>query len=608
MKKIIYLFAFIGLVFTTACTPLDDINAEIDAQVNPIVGEATFTLTDDDYADLDLSYGSFSSLDDAKAALPGFLSSKYPQWGKGSSALVGYKLYVGNAFGISEYNLDQDDYTFSGSDVLGFESTVNPGDFLGDILDANVTYASEGDYVLAKYFQYSGSIVIVTPEVSLKENFDYGDVAGDLTAMSSDWTAHSGEGNGPIGYAATSLTMTDYPSIDVGGSLTLGGGSEDVNREFTPITSGKVYYSTLINTSAVGDGTYFLHFMDDGYGYSARVGAKDDGSGNILFGIGATSSTLDYGTTAFATNTTYLLVASYDIETGTSNLYILESAASSEPASPEATNVGDAGKVVQKIGIRQGYGGPTATIDGIRVANTWSAIMSDEVLADEIIGDKTASEMFYTLYGGAWEAVYSGLYALESDDYDAMGTASGTPGKYNNFDSSMDINAYISKFLGIKYPFAQNDDELNVVYKYYSSTSGAQTRGNTYTVVDGAWVGRESTISTTLQFGHDGSKWVPDNTIKYELVKADYEYLAAELAGDSFFDGVSLPNLGSYGDFDYNWSDEQLVKALGVLAAHINPGAAEGQKYTFVYLMYDNGLHSESMNLILTGGVWVLNI
>ena len=126
MKRIIYLFAVIGIAFMSACTPMDDIHADIDAKVNPVVGDANFTLTDEDYDALGLSYGSFSSLDDAKAALPAFLGDKYPVWGKNSSALVGYKLYVGNAFGVDDYTLDQDDYTFSGSDLPGFQSGYHP--------------------------------------------------------------------------------------------------------------------------------------------------------------------------------------------------------------------------------------------------------------------------------------------------------------------------------------------------------------------------------------------------------------------------------------------------------------------------------------------------
>ena len=73
MKKIIYLLAFVAVLFTS-CDPLDDVYTELDAQDNPIVGEAKFTLTDEDYDELGLNFGNFSSIDDAKDMLPAFLS------------------------------------------------------------------------------------------------------------------------------------------------------------------------------------------------------------------------------------------------------------------------------------------------------------------------------------------------------------------------------------------------------------------------------------------------------------------------------------------------------------------------------------------------------
>ena len=53
MKKLIYLIMVLGIVFT-ACEPMEDINADIDAKDNPIVGDALYTLTGEDYDALDL--------------------------------------------------------------------------------------------------------------------------------------------------------------------------------------------------------------------------------------------------------------------------------------------------------------------------------------------------------------------------------------------------------------------------------------------------------------------------------------------------------------------------------------------------------------------------
>jgi len=613
MKKLIYLILVLALGFTS-CEPMDDIYNELDKQeaTDPRneIGSDEYTLTSDDYDALGLNYGSFSSESDAKTMLPEFISSvpKYDYWTKNSSVLVGYQLYVGNAFSVEDYKLTQEDYTLSGSDLLGFQSDATPSTYLADILADNISYSSEGDYAIAKYYQYTGIAYTVTPTVSLDENLDYGAVTGDLlTASGGNWVNHSGTDN-QLQYTTTSLSMTDYPASAIGGSMMISSsGSEDVNTSITPITSGKVFASTLINISAVSDGTYFFHFMDDSYGYSARVGAKDDGSGNILFGIGATSSTLTYGTTSFDLNTTYLLVSSYDIATGISNLYVLTVAVDTEPNTAEASNTGDANKGIERIGVRQGGGGPTATLDGIRVANTWSAIMSNGVLDNEVIGDKIALEMGYTYADGAWVTPSDRFYSVSDEDFDSMGEDSGEPGRYNNFGSSTPPDDYLPTFLGLKFPYAPEGAELDVVYDYYSSSSGAQLRGNLYTVIDGEWVAYESTISTTLQFGHDGTTWVPDNTIKYTLVGADFEFFGTELEGNTDFSNVNLGNMVTHSNFDYNWSEDQILYALGLLADKLNPGAEEGQKYLFTYLVYDNGVNEHSKILIKQNGAWVVN-
>lgn len=211
----------------------------------------------------------------------------------------------------------------------------------------------------------------------VSENFDYGAAAGNLNALSAgNWQTHSG--STPVGYATTSLTMASYPSSGVGGSATIvGTNSEDVNRAFSAVSTGTVYASALVNISAVSTGTYFFHLMQSSSVFFGRVTAKTDGAGKILFGIGA-SSTLVYGTTPYNLNTTYLIVATYEISTGKSNLYVLTAPAATEPVTPEATNTaGAASAIISAIGIRQSSGIPTATIDGVRVATTWNDIMND---------------------------------------------------------------------------------------------------------------------------------------------------------------------------------------------------------------------------------------
>ena len=147
-----------------------------------------------------------------------------------------------------------------------------------------------------------------------------------------------------------------------------------------------------------------------------------------------------------------------------------------------------------------------------------------------------------------------------------------------------------------------------MIYDYFSSSSGAQIRGNRYTVIDGAWVGHQSTISTFLQFGHDGNSWVPDNTIRYTLTSADIT-----LISDAFIAIYPGPadNVGFFGSFDRRsgsanfWNDDMLLEAFNVLLDSIDPSAQEDQKYVLTYVIYNGSTTDESMSVIKTGGVWV---
>ncbi|QXP71933.1 hypothetical protein H0I29_07640 [Polaribacter sp. R2A056_3_33] len=603
MKKILLLLTVFSMVFTS-CDPLEDIYEEVDANASGVAGDVVLTLTDEDYETLGLSYGSFNSEDEAKEALPGFLSDKYPVWGNRSTALISYDLYVGNAFSVKNYTLSLEDYATSGSTLLGFEVTTTPADYLTDIIAGEYDEANEGDYVSAYYDQYTGSVFTVTPEVSLDENLDYGTVAGNLTTISGgSWVSHSGAPN-ELMYVTDGLTMADYPSSNVGGALEIStSGSEDVNTAISPeLTSNKVYSSALIKLSEVGDGTYFFHLMeeDGSFNFSARTGAKSDGNGKVLFGIGASSSSLTYGTTAYELDTTYLIVTSYEVETGIANLYVLTAVSDVEPTTPEATNTGNSGNSAKRIGIRQGGGGPSAIIDGFRVANTWSSIMSNETLEDETVGDKETYNAIYTFTEGAWVLPSgNGYYSLTDADFASIGI--------ENFGSSTSAGDYLPAFLNLKYPYALEGDVLNVLYKYVSSSSGEQIRGDAYTKTAGVWVAHESTVVASLQLEHDGSNWLPDNTIKYELVDADYT-LIKDTYGENPDFAAAVANLDTYGNIStFNWTDEQIDTVINTVINKHFSGMEEDQKFAITVFVYNGSSQNVVYRYILKGDTYIRN-
>jgi hypothetical protein len=155
MKKIFYSFAILSLLFTS-CNPMEDIYSEIDATETVISGEATYTLTDADYDALGLNYGNFSSSDDAKADLPGFLSGKYPAWGAESLAAVTFKLYAPkrDEKSLTIYEVSSTDYTDNGHNYGNFDSFSDISEFL----DIKYPSAENRLLVALTYKYYNGTV------------------------------------------------------------------------------------------------------------------------------------------------------------------------------------------------------------------------------------------------------------------------------------------------------------------------------------------------------------------------------------------------------------------------------------------------------------------
>lgn len=539
----------LGLIFTMGCHPMDDIHAEIDLQEKVIVGSAEYTLTDEDYDDLDLGFGSFSNLDDAKSMLPPFFAEMFPIWGKGSSILSGFQLYIGNAPGVGDYTyadhyqLANMDYPRGGDNAVGFFPDEDPANYLGDILAAEINSPSEGQNVLAKYKQYVGDPIFGLSNY-FEETFDGSlgnweniNVIGDQDWFSSSYS--SDQYAQMAGYSGGAKDNEDWlisPVVDLSGQSNL---TLQVRQAINYASGQTDLMKVLISTNYTTGGDH----------------------------TAATWDLIELQNTPPGTNWTFVLSDAYDLsayEGETIHVALKYESTTSVAATWEVDNV-----VIKTPGVE---------------------------------GETIRKETFYTYAGGNWEES-EGVYFVSDADFDSMGEASGQPGRYNNFGSSTPPDDYLPTFLGIKYPYALEEDELFVIYDYFSSSSGAQIRGNLYTVIDGAWVGHQSTISTTLQFGYDGSNWVPDNTIKYMLTPADYDFVV-----DTFSSKYSseTANLAAYGNFNgFSWTFAMIDEAIGAVLLNNFPGAAEGQKYVVTYSIYDGSTHDTTTSLILSGGVYV---
>lgn len=551
MKKIFYSIAILSLLFTGCENPMEDIYKEIDANPTAIVGDVTYTVTDEDYETFELTYGSFNSEDEAKELLPGFLAEKYPVWGKGSSALIEYKLYIGNAEGISdytysdEYSLEITDYpSFTTDNAVAFYESENAGDFIPTTLEDNFTTAEEGDVVLAKYSQYVGETVIGITE------FYTADFAGEKSLLDYEAVSVSGD---------QTWVATQY-GIEVSG---YDSGERYENEDWL--------ISTAIDLSSFPNSTLQVN-QTFNYG--------DPSGFSVLISTDYTD----------------------DISTATWDVIDLVNV-------PDGSTWDD---IVSEEYSLAAYNGETINI-AFKYTSTGSETETGtyqlnyvSLKASGVEGKTENVSEFYTFDGSSWE-LSEGVYYLSDADFDSMGEGDDQPGEYNNFGSSISPSDYLPTFLGIKYPYAQEGDVLDVIYKYYSSSSGAQLRGNLYTYTSGAWVGYESTIETTLQLGHDGTAWVPDNTIKYELSGADYTLIAdtyRDVAGYS----SAVGNLENYGNIStFNWDDDQIDAAINTVIEARYPGLAEGQKFAITIYVYDGSSHNITINYIKEGDVYVRN-
>ena len=553
MKKIIYLLTLSAFVFT-ACNPNEDINAAIDAQDNPIVGDATYTFTDEDYEALELGYGSFSSIDDAKEMIAPHLQTIAPfqYWGNGSSVTVNYELYVGSADGVSDYTyadsyeFSNADYATTGSDAFGFYPNVDPTDEIPAILDVQIADATEGQILLVEYDQY-----IDTPEVGLTnfyqavfpanfDDFELIDASGTLDAWTTGLSNVQGSGYSSGSSSANEEWLVS-PEIDLTGQSDV---LFQITQEIDLFGADDALIDILIATDYTGDGDVA----------SATWTALS--FDKTIYGNLTTSEDFDF--------------SDYDGET----IHIALKYSSTDTESPRwrVQNL-----VVKAIGIS---------------------------------GDAVNYGTYYMYSDSAWELAEN-VYYLSSADFDSMGEGSGEPGRFDNFSSSISPNSYLPAFLAINFPYGQEEEELIVTYAYYSSSSGAQVRGNLYTFTDGAWTAHQSTISTSLQFGHDGTQWVPDNTIRYTLVDSDYDTVASALLTTPGF-VEAAGNLDSYGNFNRtgggsSWSDEMMVTAMGVMLDNLDPSSEDGQKYITTCNIYDGSSGTEDRSLIKEAGVWIQN-
>ncbi|MBK8981889.1 MAG: T9SS type A sorting domain-containing protein [Ignavibacteria bacterium] len=220
----------------------------------------------------------------------------------------------------------------------------------------------------------------------LSENFDY--TSGTLLT-DNGWVNFSGTGTFLV-VTSPGLTYTDYAGSGIGLATTVVNGSgsrEDAYIAFNaPVTSGNVYTSMMVNVTA-GSLTdeYFMGYLPSTSTttYTGRLYCKDDGAGNISFGISKTtagSGGIFYGPASYTTGVTYVLVLEYVFNTGTGtddeiNLYVFDGAIPSTPPTPyvgPVTGTGPDLADIERFPLRQAGGTLNIIVDGVYTETSWN--------------------------------------------------------------------------------------------------------------------------------------------------------------------------------------------------------------------------------------------
>ncbi|AMM50325.1 hypothetical protein TH61_02825 [Rufibacter sp. DG15C] len=192
---------------------------------------------------------------------------------------------------------------------------------------------------------------------------------------------------------------------------------------------------------------------------------------------------------------------------------------------------------------------------------------------------------FYT--NGRWEETY----LVTEADY--LKVDRNRNNAFAPADEAM-LPGYFDNFLKSKVFGAKAGDVKYVSYAVRMSSSSTLQQVMAM-VYDGSnWTKLTRNFFTeprTLTFAFNNGIWVPDLTIKYTLVTADYEAIAAfpnvgtELNRANLKQFKNFYQAGSTTDTRY-WTEAQINAGLAELLKVKYPNAEVGQKYQLTYIVY----------------------
>jgi len=453
-------------------------------------------------------------------------------------------------------------------------NTSNEGDLLNVFYDY---YRGDSD----EYANYRNE-----HEVSADEYTAVGGVIADLAYFTSDVTSAS---------LANEILSAAYPDAvkgDVQKFISQGAASksykfEDISIEAVQkFTLGKEDFQVMVDAVLADDANKHL--------------VNDDGNFELYYGANSKYGNFEGRTSKWAEKDEYKDMSEDDLE---DLIYARQKEAvmlALKAKFPDATILDTEGNTITYTVAYSSYDGSTRD-NLVR----YECIAEGASLDFNRIGSMyiNTKHEFYMFDGDNWN-IEDAIYRLSSDDYNAMGEDRGFPGKYDNFDSAMDVDRYLTVFLNNMSDllYAKDGDTKIISYKYYAD-GVTELRADEYTFTSELKWQKTATIANANDKFVFKAKtgWEVIIITTYEFSDEDYA-----LTGDEKY-----KNFGYYDDKAGTFKD---VEVENVLQAKINlvlttnfPDAVEGSLFEVTYNYYSSGATTAvKKRYQKTGDVFVL--
>ncbi len=306
---------------------------------------------------------------------------------------------------------------------------------------------------------------------------DFTGTAGTLLTAAG-WTAHSSAGATPMSIAAPGLTYSGYAGSGIGNATSASGTGEDVNKSFTSVNSGSVYYSFLINTGITTTSTgYSMHFMQNSTTFHGRFWIRLVGS-DVNFGLAKTTAAATWDPTNYATGTTYHIVLKYTFNTGSTTddavyMFVNPTLGGSEPTPTVSvtTDTATDATSISMVGIRQWNAATLARFDGIIVGTAWDDVAGASLATEptaqptSLVFDTVTTTSFNVSYTAASPTADGYIAVRKEGSAPASDPVDGTSYTAGNTLGDGTI-AYIGS--GVTFPESSLNPNTTYYYKIYS--------------------------------------------------------------------------------------------------------------------------------------------